>query len=245
MSGVTVAAGRSVRTQKFQKPKHPKAPVSFRHNFLPPLLGILLSVSVMCALNSQWIVAQAQYHFVKSASSSSYVATTMPAKESVTLSIPAINVSTPVIYDETSFDNGKIQKALEKGVVHYGTTALPGTAGNIVVVGHSSGQPWTPGDYKFVFTLLDKLKPGDRILLDYQGERYTFRVSGSLVVTPDDLQSVQPTTKPQLTLITCTPVGTNKNRLIVTADQVSPDPASMKPLTKEQLRPITSATIPQ
>jgi len=36
---------------------------------------------------------------------------------------------------------------------------------------------------------------------------------------------IYPTNKPVLTLITCTPLGTALNRLLVTAEQVSPDPA--------------------
>lgn len=232
-------------TQTFQKPKHPKAKLSFRHHFLPPILGFLVFISILGLFNSQWIIAQVQYRFIKPSADTSMVSEAVkPDLASVTLHIPKIGVTAPVVYEEKSYNEKKIQAALQRGVVHYGTTALPGQAGNIVLVGHSSGQAWAPGDYKFVFTLLDKLAMNDRILLDYQGERYIFRVSSTRVVDPQNLSVVQHTDEPQLTLITCTPVGTTKNRLVITARQVVPDPSTAKRLDPKDIIPITSGTIP-
>ena len=37
---------------------------------------------------------------------------------------------------------------------------------------------------------------------------------------------VYTTNKPVMTLITCTPLGTSQKRLLVTAEQISPDPAA-------------------
>jgi sortase A len=63
--------------------------------------------------------------------------------------------------------------------------------------------------------------------LNYNGIRYTYSVTKTQVVKPTDVSAlVYPTTKPQATLITCTPLGTALNRLLVTGEQVSPDPAS-------------------
>jgi sortase A len=150
--------------------------------------------------------------------------------------IPKINVDAPVVTDMRSYDPGAVQSALQRGVVQYGVTANPGQKGNVVMAGHSSGQLWAPGEYKFVFTMLDKLVRDDRIIVDYKGTRYIYRVDSTRVVPPTDLTVLQQTEEPQLTLITCTPVGTNKNRLIVTARQVSPAPDTATPLQPEQLR---------
>lgn len=139
--------------------------------------------------------------------------------------IPKINVKAPVVY-ESSTDEAKIQKALESGVVHYAGTALPGQNGNDVIVGHSSNDWWEPGNYKFVFVLLDKLQPGDTIEIDYQSHRYTYTVTGSKVVEPTDLSVLAATKDPSLTLITCTPPGTSWKRLIVTATQTDPKPGA-------------------
>jgi sortase A len=116
-------------------------------------------------------------------------------------------------------------------VVHYGSTALPGQAGNVALFGHSSNDWWEPGNYKFVFVLLDKLAPGDKVTVDFQSKRYTYEVTSSKVVEPTDVGVLAPTSTPTLTLITCSPPGTSLRRLIVTAKQVDPDPNKAAPAT--------------
>lgn len=237
---------RQPKVAIYKKPVHPKAPISFRHNILPPLLGILVMLGVLGLLNTQWIIAQVQYRFIKAppipiaVASSNAIDPNSPPK----IVIPKLNLSAPIITDEKSYDEEKVQLALRKGVVQYGTSANPGQKGNTVIIGHSSGQLWAPGDYKFVFTLLDKLEKNDRILVDYKGIQYVYRVESSKVVIPTNISVLQPTNEPRLTLITCTPVGTSKNRLVITARQVSPKPDTATALSEEQTKPITTRAIP-
>ena len=139
--------------------------------------------------------------------------------------INKINVKAPVIFDQKTVNEGSFQKALQHGVVHYPNTAMPGQQGNVVIFGHSSGQWWAPGDYKFVFTLLDKLVYGDIIFINYQGVHYIYRVSNISVVAPSDLTVLNQGGSNTLTLITCTPVGTSAKRLIIQAQQTVPKPA--------------------
>jgi sortase A len=145
------------------------------------------------------------------------------------LVIPKINVNVPVNYNTTP-DQASQLKAMENGVAYFGipgANSKPGQVGNTVISGHSSNDFIESGSYKFVFALLDRLKPGDIFYLNYNGIRYTYSVTKTQVVKPTDVSAlVYPTTKPQATLITCTPLGTALNRLLVTGEQVSPDPAS-------------------
>jgi LPXTG-site transpeptidase (sortase) family protein len=228
-----------------KKHVHPKATMSFRRHFLPPILGGLIFVGVLGLLNEQWMVAQYQYHTLKPVAAAAIDPSFKPDKDSVQLQIPSIGVTAPVVYDEPSYAEWKVQIALRRGVVHYGTAALPGQAGNIVILGHSSEVAWAPGDYKFVFTMLNKTAIGDRIFLDYKGTRYIYRIKETKVIAPSDLSLIQPTKKPQLTLITCTPVGTDKNRLVVIAEQVSPDPSTATPIAAQDTKPVTSWAIPR
>lgn len=142
--------------------------------------------------------------------------------------IPKINVDVPVVYDEKSYDEGRIQAALERGVVHYGQTALPGQIGNNVIVGHSSNNFFNSGKYKFAFVLLDRLETGDTFILHYKGERYIYKVFRKEIITPDDFSLIQPTDKPVTTLITCSPPGTSWRRLVVQAEQISPSTDTAK-----------------
>ncbi len=146
------------------------------------------------------------------------------------LYIPKIQVDLPVVFDMKSTNESDVQYALRSGVLHYGQTAMPGEKGNVVIVGHSSGPLWAPGDYKFAFTLLDKLSVGDVITINYQGVEYSYEVSSQYTVVPSEIAVLNQSVAPELTLITCTPVGTSKSRLIIKARQISPNPENAKPL---------------
>ncbi len=141
------------------------------------------------------------------------------------LNIPKINVSAPIIF-ATSNEEALFQKDLEKGVVHYANTASPGQPGNSVIFGHSSNDWWEPGNYKFVFVLLDKLVVGDTFSVNYDQKKYVYQVTIVKVVEPTDLSVLNPTTDPSMTIITCTPPGTSWKRLVVQAKQISPVPGS-------------------
>lgn len=143
------------------------------------------------------------------------------------LIIPKINVNVPVVYG-VGYDHNSQMKAMEKGVAHFaipGANAVPGQIGNTVFSGHSSNDLFDSGDYKFIFAQLDKLQVGDTIYANYNSIRYTYTITKKEVVLPSQVDKLTYTTdKPVMTLITCTPLGTAEKRLLVTAEQVSPDP---------------------
>lgn len=143
--------------------------------------------------------------------------------------IPKINVEIPVVYDEPSIEEKLLQKALERGVVHYATTPSPGEKGNAVIFGHSSNNILNQGKYKFAFVLLNKLEAGDTFYLNKDGTRYAYKVYEKKIVKPDQLSVLGNTDKAATaSLITCDPPGTSLNRLVVIGEQVSPDPATNK-----------------
>ncbi len=144
--------------------------------------------------------------------------------------IPKINVEIPVVYDEPSIEEHAIQNALERGVVHYGTTPNPGEKGNAVIFGHSSNNILNKGKYKFAFVLLNRLEAGDTFYLAKDKTRYAYKIYEKRIVKPTELGVLDSTDKPaSVTLITCDPPGTSLNRLIVIGEQISPDPTGNKP----------------
>lgn len=151
--------------------------------------------------------------------------------------IPKINVEIPVIYDEPTIDEAAIERALEKGVVHYPTTSSPGEIGNGVIFGHSANNILNKGKYKFAFVLLKRLETGDTFYIQKDGKRYAYKVFDKKIVPPTDVSVLYPTfpDKPAtFTLITCDPPGTSLNRLVVTGEQVSPDPKANTASTATQ-----------
>lgn len=140
--------------------------------------------------------------------------------------IPKINVDVPVVYNIQSNSEKDIQNALNDGVVHYPTTALPGQKGNVVIVGHSSNNLFNPGKYKYAFVMLNKLQAGDTFMLNYSGQRYVYKVYQTQIVKPSDtwVLDPQPGKDSIATLITCDPPGTNINRMVVFGEQILPTP---------------------
>lgn len=140
------------------------------------------------------------------------------------LIIPKLNVDVPIRFDLELDD---VMSAMNNGVAHYriaGASAYPGEIGNFVITGHSAGDIYSSNPYKYIFSGLERLEDGDLIYVNYNSVRYTYRVIKKEVVEPTNVAAlVVNTDKPLLTLVTCTPLGTSRYRLLVTAEQISPN----------------------
>ncbi len=139
--------------------------------------------------------------------------------------IPKINLEVPIVYDLQTVEEVTIQNALEDGVVHYANTPKSGETGNSVIVGHSSNNIFNKGKYKFAFVLLKRLEAEDTFFVHRDGVRYTYKVYKKEIVSPDAVSVLNTQDRSNtITLITCDPPGTSINRLIIVAEQISPDP---------------------
>lgn len=141
------------------------------------------------------------------------------------LIIPKLNVDVPVAF---GISTDEVMSAMNHGVAQFsipGANALPGQIGNLVITGHSAGDIYSSNPYKFIFSGLERLEVGDLIYVNYESTRYTYQLTKKEVVEPTNVEAlIYDTDKPMLTLITCTPLGTSRYRLLVTAEQISPDP---------------------
>jgi LPXTG-site transpeptidase (sortase) family protein len=237
----TKIAPKRKNKKKKQELAGTRVKLTFKKHLVPPLAGLMVAVLVFGFFNSSLLSARIAYyiqqHHPKTYASTTQVAGTPIDKDAHSIKIEKINVDAPVIYDQNVVNESAFLLALHNGVVHYPNTALPGQQGNVVIFGHSSGQWWAPGNYKFVFTLLDKVVIGDRIFLDYQGKRYIYKVYNTQIVQPTDLSVLNQGSSNILTLITCTPVGTSAKRLIVRAQQIVPKVGSSTSSTKPATLP--------
>ncbi|MCK9185883.1 sortase [Candidatus Gracilibacteria bacterium] len=144
------------------------------------------------------------------------------------LIIPRINQNLPIvrisseslIRRDWSALEKEMQNALQDGVVHYPGTSIPGESGNMAITGHSSYFPWDSGRFKDVFALLHDVVVGDKIVMYWDGKKYIYEITEIKVVLPSDISILKQTPENKLTLITCTPVGTNLKRLVVTAKPI-------------------------
>lgn len=141
------------------------------------------------------------------------------------ISIPRIEKNVPLVTVPTHKNwkqlEKNIQDGLRGGVVVHPVSRKPGIKGNFFVTGHSSYYAWDQGRFKDVFALLHEVEMGDIVEVYWEGEKYTYRIREIKVVAPTETSVLmQPKDKTILTLMTCTPVGTNKNRLVVVGELV-------------------------
>lgn len=148
------------------------------------------------------------------------------------VSIPKIGVKAPIIFLNTR-DEKTIQANLVNGVVHYAGTANPGEVGNSFITGHSSNYWWIKGAYNYIFLNLNKLVVGDQAVVYHNGKKYVYTATEIKVVEPSDVSVLAQTETPTLTLMTCTPPGTNWKRLIVKMEQTSPKYTKPRLVTKQ------------
>lgn len=141
--------------------------------------------------------------------------------------ISKIEVDAPLV-EAKSVGEQDILDALGYGVAHYPNTPLPGEVGNVFVTGHSSNYFWEGGKYNYVFSLLNKLRAGDDIVVYYDGVRYVYQVFEVVVVDSKDISVMNQTGDSILSIMTCDPPGTSWSRRIVKARQISPDPSTNK-----------------
>ncbi len=128
--------------------------------------------------------------------------------------IPSIEVDLPIYH-------GTSDSTLLQGIGHLEGTSLPvgGPNTRTVLTGHRG-----LADAR-MFTDLDEVELGDSFTLELFGEVLTYRVVDKRVVEPDQTETLRVEAGRDLaTLITCTPLGINTHRILLTGERVSPTP---------------------
>lgn len=130
--------------------------------------------------------------------------------------VPSIGVSLPIYH-------GTTEDTLMNGVGHLEGTSLPvgGTSTHCVLTAHSGMAGAT------MFDDIRMLHAGDLVLLHTMDETLAYKVTGSEVVLPDEMDSLRVVDgKDLLTLVTCTPYGVNDHRLLVHCERTTYDKAA-------------------
>ncbi|MGW7606009.1 class E sortase [Streptomyces sp. NPDC054766] len=151
-----------------------------------------------------------------------------PGQGFAILHIPKLDVVAPIAEGTSK------TKVLDRGMVgHYGEaplkTAMPDAkTGNFALAGHRNthGEP---------FRYINRLKPGDEIVVETQDDYYVYKMASILPVTsPSNTSVLDPIPKGStftgpgryITLTTCTPEFTSKYRMIVWGKMVEDRPRS-------------------
>jgi len=130
-----------------------------------------------------------------------------PVQALARLEIPEAGISVMVL-------DGTEETILDRAVGRIEGTAQPGEPGNLGIAGHRDG----------FFRGLRHVEPGDEITLTTLDGVAHYRVEVTQVVSPADVDVLEPTPEPTITLVTCYPfyyVGSAPQRYIVHARRVS------------------------
>ena len=129
-----------------------------------------------------------------------------PIPQDNRLVIPAMGL------DEHIYE-GQDVTTVNKGVWIRPNASTPDKGSNTVMVGHRFSYTAPRGPFYF----LNKLQAGDQIVVYWQSRAYSYSVQTTTVVDPSDIAVEAPTSNNQLTLYTCTPLWSLKQRLVVVA----------------------------
>ena len=127
-----------------------------------------------------------------------------PGPEQATrLQVPAIQVDAPIV-------QGDGWEQLKKGVGQHIGSVNPGERGNVVLSAHND-------IFGEIFRDLDRLRPGDLVVVHTNQRAYTYIVVDIRVVQPTAVEWIAPTPQPTITLISCYPYLKDKMRIVVIA----------------------------
>ena len=123
--------------------------------------------------------------------------------QAVRIQIPSINIDAPVV-------QGDGWEQLKKGVGQYVGSSDPGQVGNVVLSAHDDV-------YGELFRYLDRLVPGDQVVLYTQQRQYIYIVDRTVLVKPTAVEVMSSSGSPTVTLISCYPYLVDNQRIVVFA----------------------------
>lgn len=125
-------------------------------------------------------------------------------EQGIRIQIPPIHVDAPIV-------QGDNWEQLKKGVGQHIGSANPGEKNNMVLTGHDDV-------FGEIFRDLEKLRPGDQVILYTSQHSYIYIVTGSKIVEKNQVEVMAPSQKAIVTLITCYPYMVDNKRIVVTAE---------------------------
>jgi len=115
---------------------------------------------------------------------------------------------------EGNIFEGTDANTMDQGFWHFPLSQYPGNKGNSVIIGHRYAKlPPNPD----TFFNLDKVKVGDRILVEQEDNSYTYIVTETKVVEKNDISILKSYGDYRITLVTCTPLWSSDQRLVIIA----------------------------
>lgn len=123
------------------------------------------------------------------------------------LYIPSVNINGKVV-------DGRDSNEMNRGFWHFPLSGQPGRKGNTVIIAHRFLYLPPRTD---TFFLLDKVRVGDKVVINQKDGVYRYTVTETKVVDKNNRDILSQTYDYRLTLITCHPLWTSDKRFVVIA----------------------------
>ena len=134
------------------------------------------------------------------------------------MEIPKLGILAPLVFVEEGQDEKDVSAALNRGVVHFPESVLPGERGQTIILGHSAPPNWPKIKYDWVFTRISELTEGDEIFVYFNQRKYSFLVSGKFFLDRgEEAPKLLTNSDNVLVLISCWPPGKDLRRIAVVA----------------------------
>ncbi|MBI4067367.1 sortase [Candidatus Gottesmanbacteria bacterium] len=198
--------------------------IAFELFYAPRFIGIIkpipekiiseaLENRILAAQNSEVFAAEAGVDYTKA---SNWFPKASPQR--IESEIVSYSISIPKL----KIENAEVRvgsEDLNKSIIHWAGSAMPGEYGTSVLFGHSTiVWLYDPKNYHTIFSKLPDLNRGDDIYYSVNNVAYRYQVEEMRVTSPDDLSVLeQKYDDSYTTLVTCVPAGTYLKRLVVTA----------------------------
>ncbi len=135
-------------------------------------------------------------------------------EQAIRIQIPALQIDAPIV-------QGDGWEQLKKGVGQHLGSSNPGENGNLVLSAHND-------IFGEIFRDLDRMVPGDLVIVYTNQRSYTYIVVDTKIVKPTAVEVMAPTSQPTVTLISCYPYLKDTERIVVisrlqvSGDQINP-----------------------
>ena len=134
-----------------------------------------------------------------------------------TIEIPRLGLSAAI-------QEGITLPAINRGPSHWPGTARPGELGNVVIAGHRT-------IYSKPFYRLDRLQPGDPVVMTTPAGRFTYVVRGVIVVPGEAIDIATQSPAHTATLFACHPPGSARQRIVAKLELLGTDGQSVDDAT--------------
>lgn len=190
-------------------------------SLLLPILAAQIRPYIIVDTNTEDVQAKINNEYPVAQPDNLDPSSLITAGQEFRITIPKIDLISDISpYVDLSKELEYKSELLNTGVAHAKDSYLPGEGGPVFLFAHSTDSIFNIARFNAKFFYAKDLKEGDGIQIDFKGKKYNYLIDHSVIVSPEDVETVRQTPA-DLILMTCTPPGTDWQRLLIFAKQIN------------------------